>query len=86
VLCVDALKLAIAEAKAGRDVQQYRYVWEDIRRATPGEPEAHFDQEWADAMVKENNKETSVLEAELRGYKNNLVRESIRVRPSSQVS
>lgn len=78
-LCLDALKAAIVEAKSGRDTQQYRNAWEAIRAAAPGEPEAQFDQDWLDRTTKQNKAETNRLEAELKQYKNNLVRESIRI-------
>lgn len=78
-LCIDALKAAVAEAKKGKDVHRYREAWECIRVAAPGEPEAHFDTAWAEATERSNKAETHRLEMELRGYKNNLVKESIRV-------
>ena len=78
-LCVDALKAAIAEAKKGKDVQRYRDAWECIRVAAPSEPEAQFDRAWEAATEKSNKAETHRLEVELKGYKNNLVKESIRV-------
>ncbi|KAI0123864.1 26S proteasome subunit RPN7 [Xylariales sp. AK1849] len=78
-LCVDALKAAIVEAKNGKDVARYRDAWECIRIAAPNEPEATFDQAWADRTNKTNAAETRRLEAELKGYKNNLVKESIRI-------
>ncbi|ETS76047.1 hypothetical protein PFICI_12991 [Pestalotiopsis fici W106-1] len=78
-LGLDALKAAIVEAKNGRDTQQYRNAWEAIRAAAPGEPEAQFDQAWLDKTTKLNKAETSRLEVELKQYKNNLVRESIRI-------
>lgn len=79
-MCLDALKASIVEAKSGRDTQQYRNAWEAIRAAAPSEPEAQFDQDWLDRTTKQNKAETNRLEAELKQYKNNLVRESIRVR------
>ncbi|KAH8668315.1 26S proteasome subunit RPN7-domain-containing protein [Xylariales sp. PMI_506] len=78
-LCVDALKAAVAEAKSGKDVQRYRDAWECIRLASPSEPESIFDQPWADRVDSANKAETARLEAELKGYKNNLVKESIRI-------
>ncbi|KAI4865300.1 26S proteasome subunit RPN7-domain-containing protein [Hypoxylon rubiginosum] len=78
-LCVDALKAAIAEAKSGKDIERYRDAWECIRIAAPNEPEAIFDQAWVTATEKANKAETHRLEAELKGYKNNLVKESIRI-------
>lgn len=78
-LCVDALKAAIAEAKKSKDVQRYRDAWECIRVVAPSEPEAQFDRAWEDATEKSNKAETHRLEVELKGYKNNLVKESIRM-------
>ena len=78
-LCVDALKAAVTEAKSGRDVQRYREAWESLRVAAPHEPEAALDNAWIDNTEKLNKTETARLEAELKGYKNNLIKESIRV-------
>lgn len=79
-LCVDALKAAVAEAKTGKDVQRYRDAWECVRVAAPGEPEASWDQGWVEQVERSNKTETQRLESELKIYKNNLVKESIRVR------
>lgn len=84
-LCIDALKAAIAEAKKGKDVHRYREAWECIRIAAPNEAEARWDQAWVDNTEKANKQETLRLENELRGYKNNLVKESIRVRSPSHL-
>lgn len=78
-LCLDALKAAIVEAKKGKDTQQYRNAWEAIRTAAPQEPEAQLDQNWLDKTTQSNKTETHRLEVELKQYKNNLVRESIRI-------
>lgn len=78
-LCVEALKAAIAEAKNGKDVQRYRDAWEMLRIAAPAEPEATFDQAWADRTTKANQAETHRLENQAKNYKNNLIKESIRV-------
>ncbi|KAK6218696.1 hypothetical protein LQW54_002619 [Pestalotiopsis sp. IQ-011] len=78
-LCWDALKAAIVEAKKGKDTQQYRNAWEAIRTAAPQEPEAQLDQNWLDKTTQSNKTETQRLEVELKQYKNNLVRESIRI-------
>lgn len=80
VLCVDALKAAVREAKKGKDIQQYRDAWECIRTAAPYEPEAEWDEAWVANTEKQNKRDTHRLELELRGYKNNMVKESIRVR------
>ncbi|KAI1082184.1 26S proteasome subunit RPN7-domain-containing protein [Whalleya microplaca] len=78
-LCLDALKAAVAEAKNGKDVQQYRDAWECIRIVAPDEPEARWDEAWVAATSKANKDETHRLETQLKGYKNNLVKESIRI-------
>ncbi|KAJ8124725.1 hypothetical protein O1611_g8916 [Lasiodiplodia mahajangana] len=78
-LCLDALKAAVTEAKKGKDVQRYREAWEYIRLAGPNEPEAQYDDAWASATTKSNQAITRQLETELKGYKNNLVKESIRI-------
>ncbi|EHA57969.1 hypothetical protein MCOR27_003708 [Pyricularia oryzae] len=79
VLCVDALKVAVAEAKRGKDVARYREAVDLLRQASPNEPEASLDRKWIDVTEKSNREETKRLEQELKGYKNNLVRESIRM-------
>lgn len=78
---MDALKLAAREVvDHGRDVQLYRNVIEDLRAIDPTDPAAVYDAQWADKTEKANKAELSRLEGELKGYKNNLVKESIRVR------
>ncbi|KAI1212206.1 26S proteasome subunit RPN7-domain-containing protein [Annulohypoxylon truncatum] len=78
-LCVDALKAAVAEAKRGKDIQRYRDAWECIRLAAPDEPEARWDDAWVTKTDRANKAETLRMETELKGYKNNLVKESIRI-------
>lgn len=78
-LCVDALKAAIAEAKRGRDTHRYREAVECLRVAAPSEPEAIFDQTWLQTQEANNQIETNRLLTELKGYKNNLIKESIRM-------
>ncbi|KAI0408729.1 26S proteasome subunit RPN7-domain-containing protein [Xylaria palmicola] len=78
-LCIDALKAAVAEAKQGKDIQRYRDAWECIHSAAPDEPEAQLDFAWEEATTKSNKILTHQLEVELKGYKNNLIKESIRI-------
>ncbi|KAL2169680.1 hypothetical protein VTG60DRAFT_5819 [Thermothelomyces hinnuleus] len=78
-LCVDALKAAIAEAKRGKDTNRYREAVECLRIAAPSEPEATYDQAWLEAQEAANKAETNRLLTELKGYKNNLIKESIRM-------
>ncbi|KAI1448244.1 26S proteasome subunit RPN7-domain-containing protein [Annulohypoxylon stygium] len=78
-LCVDALKAAVIEAKRGKDIQRYRDAWECIRAAAPEEPEARWDDAWVTKTDRANKAETLRMETELKGYKNNLIKESIRI-------
>ncbi|PHH85300.1 hypothetical protein CDD83_624 [Cordyceps sp. RAO-2017] len=78
-LCVDALKAAMAEAKKGFDVTRYTDAWGYIRAVAPDEPEARRDDDWIGTVEAANKAETARLEAELKEYKNNLIKESIRM-------
>ncbi|ATY65144.1 COP9 signalosome subunit [Cordyceps militaris] len=78
-LRLEALKAAIAEAKNGRDVSCYKQAWDNIRKVARDEPEAKRDDAWIAATEKSNKAETQRLESELKGYKNNLIKESIRM-------
>ncbi|KAL2752552.1 hypothetical protein ACRALDRAFT_2029760 [Sodiomyces alcalophilus JCM 7366] len=78
-LCVEALKAAVAEAKSGNDVGRYKEAYECIKIAAPSEPEAVLDQAWVDRVTRENRAQTHRLELQLKGYKNNLIKESIRM-------
>lgn len=78
-LCVDALKGTIAEAKSLKDVRAYQAAQELLALCAPTEAEARFDKEWVDRTTKENAIKSKRLEDELKGYKNNLIKESIRV-------
>lgn len=80
-LCVDALKAAVTEAKSGKDVDLYIDAIEALRQVAQDDPVAKFDKAWVESTKRSNKDETKRLEAELRGYKNNLVKESIRVSP-----
>jgi COP9 signalosome complex subunit 1 len=79
-LGVEALKLAVREAKTGKDVRRYLEAQTHLETIGPGEPEAVRDKSWIDRTDKQNQAEAKRLEEELKGYKNNLVKESIRVR------
>lgn len=81
VLRTEALKAAVAEAKRGRNVARYNEAREALGRFAPDEPEAQRDGQWITNIEKQNKAEGARLEAELKGYKNNLVKESIRVCP-----
>lgn len=78
-LSTEALKLAVAEAKSGKDISRYERAVRALAEVAPNESEATLDTEWVDRMQKLIKAETDRLEHELRGYKNNLIKESIRV-------
>ncbi|KAH7308182.1 26S proteasome subunit RPN7-domain-containing protein [Stachybotrys elegans] len=78
-LAVEALKAAVTEAKKGVDIGRYREAFELIRIAAPGEPEAHRDHAWIERTDAANREETRRLDLQLKGYKNNLIKESIRM-------
>jgi COP9 signalosome complex subunit 1 len=73
------LRLAVAEAKSGKDVDRYERAVEAFSQVAPTEPEAVFDQRWFETTKQTVRAETEKLEHELKGYKNNLIKESIRV-------
>jgi COP9 signalosome complex subunit 1 len=66
-----ALELALSIAKAGKDVQLYNKLCEmgDVRP----------DAAWAEQQYEDNQRQLAKMESELKGYKNNLIRESIRM-------
>ncbi|RAK76442.1 COP9 signalosome complex subunit 1 [Aspergillus fijiensis CBS 313.89] len=78
-LAVEALKAAIAEAKSGKDVTRYERAVRALAEVAPNDPEATLDTHWVDHMQKVVKAETDRLEHELKGYKNNLIKESIRM-------
>ncbi|EME38172.1 hypothetical protein DOTSEDRAFT_57684 [Dothistroma septosporum NZE10] len=73
-----ALTLAFDHAKNGKDVQLYHRLL-DLAINLGFEDLGREDTEWAAKKDEENRRELSRLESELRGYKNNLIRESIRM-------
>jgi COP9 signalosome complex subunit 1 len=83
-LCIDALKAAIAEIKKGSDVALYVEAWGCIRVAAPDDPDAQKDQAWIDRVERENKMEAARLETQLKQYRHNLIKESIRVRKNSK--
>jgi COP9 signalosome complex subunit 1 len=74
--------MAIIEAKKGSDVRNYNQAVALLKRGSIGRNlESLLDPAWATQQEKKNNGETARLENELKGYKNNLIKESIRVCP-----
>jgi COP9 signalosome complex subunit 1 len=69
----------VREAKTGKDVRRYIEAQTHLETIGPEEPEAIRDKSWIERTEKQNLAEAKRLEEELKGYKNNLVKESIRV-------
>ena len=73
-----SLSLAIADAHTGQDVPQYTYLCDLARNLgllDVGQP----DEDWIKKQDEANKRELARLDGELRGYKNNLIRESTRM-------
>ncbi len=49
-----------------------------LQEIDPQDPDAAFDQAWIDRTEKQVRAETDRMELELRGYKNDLIKESVR--------
>ncbi|KAF7716564.1 Uncharacterized protein PECH_004365 [Penicillium ucsense] len=79
VLSTEALKLAIAEAKSGKDVGRYEKAVRALAEVAPTESEATLDTVWVQKVQRQVQAQSERLEQELRGYKNNLIKESIRM-------
>jgi COP9 signalosome complex subunit 1 len=79
----DALRLAITEAKAGLNVNKYIEIVEVAKIVDSSSPLAIEDTEWIASRNRKVKAESDRLEHELKGYKNNLIKESIRVRLTS---
>lgn len=80
VLAEEAARMAVIEAKKGSDVRNYHQAVALLKRVSAGRNlDNLLDPAWAAQQEKKNNGETARLENELKGYKNNLIKESIRV-------
>jgi COP9 signalosome complex subunit 1 len=80
VLREEAAKLLIKEARKGSDVQNfYDAVGLLQQLPTLKDVDRLADPSWAKDQDKKNASDTHKLENELKGYKNNLIKESIRV-------
>ncbi|KAF2089275.1 COP9 signalosome-like protein complex subunit 1 [Saccharata proteae CBS 121410] len=78
-LSLDALRTAITLAKQGKDVALYQEAVERLHSINPDESMAVLDTAWCDRKTKEIKAEQENLESQLKGYKNNLIKESIRM-------
>lgn len=78
-LSTDAFHMAITEAKQGKDTGRYLQLTEDFNELSPNDPMANTDMAWVEQKNREVKAEHEKLEHELKSYKNNLIKESIRV-------
>jgi len=79
-LQADALKHAIHLIKDSTlDVSLYQETVEQLRIVDPGSQESILDRSWVENAIRTTKITTEKLEAELKNYKNNLIKESIRV-------
>ncbi|KAF2691673.1 PCI-domain-containing protein [Lentithecium fluviatile CBS 122367] len=78
-LAADAYRAAIAEARQGQNVQLLLTLQEEFAQIAPGDPAANIDTAWAEEKTRKVRAELDKLEHELKSYKNNLIKESIRM-------
>ncbi|KIW02547.1 uncharacterized protein PV09_06003 [Verruconis gallopava] len=78
-LSADAFRLLIQELKRGINVDMYMQVVEEFSKLLPSDPLAQVDTEWAETTARRVKTDTDRLERELKAYKNNLIKESIRM-------
>lgn len=79
-LSAEAFRAAITEAKRGRNVPKFGEITQHIHKLRPDDALGKTDTEWAESKQRQVTAEADRLEHELKGYKNNLIKESIRVR------
>ncbi|KAK7207824.1 26S proteasome subunit RPN7-domain-containing protein [Myxozyma melibiosi] len=78
-LTASALGLAIARLKQTQDVTRYQTAVDRLHSIDPSNPLATLDMDWVDNTSRENRDQNEKLEQELKRYKNNLLKESIRM-------
>lgn len=74
----EALSNAVAEAQHHQDVEGFE-VARGLSKSSADATMTLADQEWIETTRQQVKAETHRLESELKGYKNNLIKESIRV-------
>lgn len=79
-LAVEALKLAITHLKNSSDIPRYRCAVNTLASIDPTDSDAQMDEEWVDRVMRKVVNDTEKYDAQLKSYKHNLIKESIRVR------
>ena len=86
-LQLDALKQAIRLIKdTTLNVALYQETVDQLRLLDPSLPDAVVDSAWIENANRTKRTTTEKLETELKNYKNNLIKESIRVIISRYIS
>ncbi|KAK9474049.1 26S proteasome subunit RPN7-domain-containing protein [Dipodascopsis tothii] len=78
-LAEEALALAAGRLKQTADTGRYEAVVERLRAINPAHALAAGDAAWVEAVDRKNRAAHDKLEQELKSYKNNLIKESIRM-------
>jgi COP9 signalosome complex subunit 1 len=78
-LAPEALHLAVLQAKKGINAEEYSKLVKQLQTLAPNDPLANLDADWIAATNRRVRAETERLDTELKQYKNNLIKESIRV-------
>ncbi|KAF2000688.1 PCI-domain-containing protein [Amniculicola lignicola CBS 123094] len=78
-LAVDTYHMAISEAKRGKKTKLYTTLAEELAQIAPGDPASLTDTAWVEKKNRDLKIEHDKLDHELRTYKNNLIKESIRM-------
>jgi COP9 signalosome complex subunit 1 len=78
-LSTDALRLAVIEAKKTPNSTKYVQLADRLRAVSPKDPLGTIDKGYVQTTSRKTRAETDRLELELKQYKNNLIKESIRV-------
>ena len=78
-LATDAFRALITSLKSGLNVDFYLHAVESFAKHSPSDPLAQVDTAWAEDTTRKVKVITDRMEHELKGYKNNLIKESIRM-------
>ncbi|KAF2673242.1 hypothetical protein BT63DRAFT_410274 [Microthyrium microscopicum] len=78
-LAPEALHLAVKQAKQGINAERYTELAKQLQSVAPNDPLAVIDTDWIAITNRRTRAETERLDAELKQYKNNLIKESIRM-------
>ncbi|KAI8834300.1 26S proteasome subunit RPN7-domain-containing protein [Chytridium lagenaria] len=81
-LQIDALKLALEETKKSTlSTAKYNHIYQTLHAllSSLGSPQVDADLDWLDTTSRHVRTQLEKLEVELKDYKNNLIKESIRM-------